>query len=592
MDDDDDAKPSECNETSSQKPAMRHPPVALSYYNSRLTPIQKKEVLPTSYHGVYQGVPLVDEVIPVTWKPWETDDSNRTASTVVDRPALTPVSATQTLTTPTTKASAKISDKAVEAAAVAAKKREQEPKQQRQKASAARAQSSASSRSRKRSSVAPGTQPTRRPHTSTQEAHAKHYTEWRDIHVQSLSRVDSILREAVGLRALHPSRWSACASPLQGSEDPVAPPHSGLGITVSQSASLPHSRETSIRPRTAAANQGMYSLFASSASTSAFGSQTDSAHASPRPNAASSYLPTSASKPSLLDSYRHSETSTKQSTEDAGSARPTRSHTASSLDRPNADTRGASMYLLNQAPRPATTHGNRRQMSMYSPSMRQLRLSRDEARRSRLFAEYEKLMGGKESGEENDDDDDDDDGEDDAATVDEIDDDAVLVGIPIERGQGSLDDISEEAEYEFANYEPSPVEDIVLSCPRSEENVAPPQQTSLVDKRKPIYAARPRPATVFGLAGPTLREARNNQAISMYSSVDVLSRKQTEKRWSRALIQNQHLFRAQTIADQLDLESVFGDGEDVDEDVSDHEASPPPQQLQLDLPPDVDLYQD
>ncbi|KAJ2461175.1 hypothetical protein GGI03_005098, partial [Coemansia sp. RSA 2337] len=592
MDDDDDAKPPECNETSSQKPAMRHPPVALSYYNSRLTPIQKKEVLPTSYHGVYQGVPLVDEVIPVTWKPWETDDSNRTASTVADRPALTPVSATQTLTTPTTKDSAKISDKAVEAAAVAAKKREQEPKQQRQKASAARAQSSASSRSRKRSSVAPGAQPTRRPHTSTQEAHAKHYTEWRDIHVQSLSRVDSILREAVGLRALNPSRWSACASPLQGSEDPVALPHSGLGITVSQSASLPHSRETSSRPRTAAANQGMYSLFASSASTSAFGSQTDSAHASPRPNTASSYLPTSASKPSLLDSYRHSETSTKQSIEDAGSARPTRSHTASSLDRPNADTRGASMYLLNQAPRPATTHGNRRQMSMYSPSMRQLRLSRDEARRSRLFAEYEKLMGGKESGEENDDDDDDDDGEDDAATVDEIDDDAVLVGIPIERGQGSLDDISEEAEYEFANYEPSPVEDIVLSCPRSEENVAPPQQTSLVDKRKPIYAARPRPATVFGLAGPTLREARNNQAISMYSSVDVLSRKQTEKRWSRALIQNQHLFRAQTIADQLDLESVFGDGEDVDEDVSDHEASPPPQPLRLDLPPDVDLYQD
>ncbi|KAJ2029248.1 hypothetical protein H4S03_007493 [Coemansia sp. S3946] len=591
MDDDDDAKPPECNETSSQKPAMRHPPVALSYYNSRLTPIQKKEVLPTSYHGVYQGVPLVDEVIPVTWKPWETDDSNRTASTVADRPALTPVSATQTLTTPTTKDSAKISDKAVEAAAVAAKKREQEPKQQRQKASAARAQSSASSRSRKRSSVAPGAQPTRRPHTSTQEAHAKHYTEWRDIHVQSLSRVDSILREAVGLRALNPSRWSACASPLQGSEDPVAPPHSGLGITVSQSASLPHSRETSSRPRTAAANQGMYSLFASSASTSAFGSQTDSAHASPRPNTASSYLPTSASKPSLLDSYRHSETSTKQSIEDAGSARPTRSHTASSLDRPNADTRGASMYLLNQAPRPATTHGNRRQMSMYNPSMRQLRLSRDEARRSRLFAEYEKLMGGKESGEENGDDDDDDD-EDDAATVDEIDDDAVLVGIPIERGQGSLDDISEEAEYEFANYEPSPVEDIVLSCPRSEENVAPPQQTSLVDKRKPIYAARPRPATVFGLAGPTLREARNNQAISMYSSVDVLSRKQTEKRWSRALIQNQHLFRAQTIADQLDLESVFGDGEDVDEDVSDHEASPPPQPLRLDLPPDVDLYQD
>ncbi|KAJ2795264.1 hypothetical protein H4S07_006532, partial [Coemansia furcata] len=77
-----DAKPPECSETSSQKPASRHPPVALSYYNSRLAPIQKKEVLPTSYHGVYQGVPLVDEIIPVAWKPWETnnatgDDGNR-----------------------------------------------------------------------------------------------------------------------------------------------------------------------------------------------------------------------------------------------------------------------------------------------------------------------------------------------------------------------------------------------------------------------------------------------------------------------------------------------------------------------------------
>ncbi|KAJ2863384.1 hypothetical protein GGH94_003649 [Coemansia aciculifera] len=585
---DNDAKPPERNETGSQKPALRHPPVALSYYNSRLTPIQKKEVLPTSYHGVYQGVPLVDEVIPVTWKPWETDDNNRTASTAVDRPALTPVSATPAATTPTVKAS----DKAVETAAIAAKRSNQESKPPRQKASAARAQSSASSRSRKRSSVAPGTQPTRRPLTSTQEAHAKHYTEWRDIHVQSLSRVDSILREAVGLRAANPSRLSACASPLQGSEDLVAPPHSGLGITVSQSTSLPHTREASSRPRTAAANQGMYSLSASNASTSAFGSRGDSAHASPRPNTSSSYLPTPVSKPSLLDSYRHSEVSTAQSTGDAGSARPMRSHTASSLDSPHADARGASMYLSNQAPRPATTHGNRRQMSMYNPSMRQLRLSRDEARRSRLFAEYELLMGGKESGEENDDDDDDDNDEDDVATVDEIDDDAVLVGIPMEHGQGSLDDISEEAEYEFANYEPSPVDDIVLSGPHNEEKAAAPQQTSLVDKRKPIYAARPRPATVFGLAGPTLREARNNQAISMYSSVDILSRKQTEKRWSRTLIQNQHLFRAQTIADQLDLESVFGDGEDIDEDASSHEASPPPQPLQLDLPPDVDLYQD
>ncbi|KAJ2829922.1 hypothetical protein FBU31_002598, partial [Coemansia sp. 'formosensis'] len=582
-----DAKPPECSETSSQKPASRHPPVALSYYNSRLAPIQKKEVLPTSYHGVYQGVPLVDEIIPVAWKPWETnnatgDDGNRAESTVVDRPALTPVSAT-----PTYKPVAKPSDKAAEIAAVTAKKIGQEPKPPKQKTSAVRAQSSASSRSRKRSSIAPGTQPTRRPLTSMQEAHTKHYTEWRDIHVQSLSRVDSILREAVGLRASNPSRWSACASPLQGSENSVEPPHGGLGITVSQSTGLPHTLEASSRPRTAAANRGMYSLFASNASTSAFGRQGDSAHASARPNTSSAYLPTPISKPLLLENHQPPGDSAVQRAENTGIARPVRSHTASSLDRARVDTRSASVYLENQVPRPATTHDSRRQMSMYNPSIRQLRLSRDEARRSRLFAEYEKLMGGKESGDENDDDD-----EDDVATVDEIDGDAVLVGVPIECGQGSLDDISEEAEYEFANYEPSPVDDVVLSIPNIEEKVAPPQQTSLVDKRKPIYAARPRPATVFGLAGPTLREARGNQSISMYSSVDILSRKQSEKRWSRTLIQNQHLFRAQTIADQLDLESAFGDGEDIDESASVYEASSPPQPLQLDLPPDVDLYQD
>ncbi|KAJ2416696.1 hypothetical protein GGI10_000766 [Coemansia sp. RSA 2530] len=582
-----DSKPPESNETGSLKPAPRHPPVVLSYYNSRLAPIQKKEVLPTSYHGVYQGVPLVDEVIPVTWKPWESDSaaandtgSSSRAKVVVDQPPLEPAP----VATP--------SDKAPDTASGTAKKSQQEPKPTRKKASAARAQSSASSRSRKRNSIAPSTQPTRRPLTSVQDAHAKHYTEWRDIHVQSLSRVDSILREAVGLRASGPSRWSACASPLQGSEEPVAPPHSGLGITVSQSKSLPPSREASSRPQTAAAaaNQGMYSLFASNASTSAFGGQGDPARALPRPNTSSSYLSTSVSRPSLLGNSRRSGESAVSGTDDASTARPVRAHTASSLDRPHSEARGESMYLPNQVPRPATTHGNRRQMSMYNPSIRQLRLSRDEARRSRLFAEYEKLMGSKDSGEENDEGEGED--EDDVVTTDDIDEDAVLVGLPMEGGQGSLDDISEEAEYEFANYEPSSVDDVVTGGPFSEETAAPPQQTSLVDKRKPIYAARPRPATVFGLSGPTLREARNNQATSLYSSGDILSRKQTAKRWSRTLIQNQHLFRAQTIADQLDLESTFGDGDDIDEAASSHEASSPPQPLQLDLPPDVDLYQD
>ncbi|KAJ2893276.1 hypothetical protein GGI21_005449, partial [Coemansia aciculifera] len=234
---------------------------------------------------------------------------------------------------------------------------------------------------------------------------------------------------------------------------------------------------------------------------------------------------------------------------------------------------------------------------MHSPSVRQLRLSRDEARRSRLFAEYEKLMADKESEEDNDEDEDD--AADDAATIDSADSDAVLVGMPIEGGQGSLDDISEDAEYDFASYEPSPIEDVILNHPRSEEEEekkkASPQLTPLVDKRKPIYAARPRPATVFSLAGPTLREMRDNQATSMYSSVDTLSKKLAEKRWSRTIIQNQHLFCAQTIAEQMALEPEpeFGEGEDGGRvSSSDVEAASPPLPLQLDILPGIDLYQD
>ncbi|KAJ2906235.1 hypothetical protein GGI21_004068, partial [Coemansia aciculifera] len=195
-----DAKPPGDNESFSQKqqqpPPPRHPPVALSYYNSRLAPIQNKEVLPTSYHGVYQGVPLVEEVIPVTWKPWEIDS---TATGDTSCPALTPVSAVP-VPVPTAKASGKpagtAAAKAIEVVA--------DPPKQRDKAS--RAQSSAGSRSRKKSIIAQGMEPTRRPQTSMQETHAKHYTEWRDIHVQSLSRVDSILREAVGLGPSNPTR--------------------------------------------------------------------------------------------------------------------------------------------------------------------------------------------------------------------------------------------------------------------------------------------------------------------------------------------------------------------------------------------------
>ncbi|KAJ2465190.1 hypothetical protein GGI02_004773, partial [Coemansia sp. RSA 2322] len=238
---------------------------------------------------------------------------------------------------------------------------------------------------------------------------------------------------------------------------------------------------------------------------------------------------------------------------------------------------------------------------MYNPSNRQVQLSRDEFRRSRLFAEYERLVLGKGSGDEHEEGEEDecDDSEDNLAgqinsnvdmSIDEAEaeDDAVLVGVPIECAHSSLDDISEEAEYEFANYEPSPEEEVSIGSPCSDEDALSAQQTSLSDKRKPIYAARPRPATVFCSGA---REMRDTQAHSMYSTADMACRRQTEKRWTRILVQNQHLFRAPVVSDQLDHESVFGESGGGDETAGENGASGPAP-LQLDLSPAADLFTD
>ncbi|KAJ1937227.1 hypothetical protein EC988_007955, partial [Linderina pennispora] len=57
-----------------------------------------------------------------------------------------------------------------------------------------------------------------------QRQHGAQYKEWREIHAKSLSRVDSILREAAGLSSLQRSATTRT---------------NGLGISVSASGNAP-----------------------------------------------------------------------------------------------------------------------------------------------------------------------------------------------------------------------------------------------------------------------------------------------------------------------------------------------------------------
>ncbi|KAJ2351584.1 hypothetical protein GGF43_003991, partial [Coemansia sp. RSA 2618] len=71
-------------------------------------------------------------------------------------------------------------------------------------------------------------------------------TEWRDIHVKSLSRVDSILREAVGLSQANPNRWTVYA-PAEAHMHAQA---DGLGISMAENGSRLAGAELKQRPGT------------------------------------------------------------------------------------------------------------------------------------------------------------------------------------------------------------------------------------------------------------------------------------------------------------------------------------------------------
>ncbi|KAJ1844365.1 hypothetical protein LPJ73_005194, partial [Coemansia sp. RSA 2703] len=211
-------------------------------------------------------------------------------------------------------------------------------------------------------------------------------------------------------------------------------------------------------------------------------------------------------------------------------------------------------------------------MSMYNPATRQIQLSRDEDRRSRLFAEYEKLVGSK--SESHDDDDDDDIHaygrqstsrptttkssklamSDDSLDSDETD------ATP----KVSLDNIAEEEE--CANEEQDVDQDghtdlaPSSSAELSEATFSRNSNEDVFTGRRALdQQYRPRPSSVYAKTSPSLlnerelvrrpslRRGRHAYSTSLDSQDDVFSKQQSQKRWTQMLNKNQHLFDIQAV---------------------------------------------
>ncbi|KAJ2703901.1 hypothetical protein FB645_003721 [Coemansia sp. IMI 203386] len=431
----------------------------------------------------------------------------------------------------------------------------------------------------------------------------RRHSEWRDIHVQSLSRVDSILREAVGLDGMSSSgnRWST----LVADAEPL-PSTGGLGISINGN-----------NPRTAQRPETTYGRMS----------------ASLRQQSGRSFA--------FLD---HDVETLSKSLQDAGTmadAAPRPRTTDDSRDpaavpkRPYSgkeSQRASSAYPAGHR-RPATSHVGRRQMSMYNPAVRQIQLSRDESRRSRLFAEYEKLVGSKEKAPEDEDDDEDDEtrngqvGADDSASSES----------PDATPKVSLDNIAEEDEDDFADSRRR--NDVSVPTSSASTVACEPTEDVPEGRRAMDQPSRQRPSTVHFRTSaeelPAARNARPHSASMQHHDDDngdddgVFSRQQSQKRWTRMISQNQHLFDVQAVvaagalgegaaqaeaktdpaeAGPAETDPVETDPADLDltadvislasdEDTSDIDGETAamrsaPVPLTLDLPPAVDLFQD
>ncbi|KAJ2316434.1 hypothetical protein IWW52_003650, partial [Coemansia sp. RSA 2704] len=562
-------KPPDGNEARSRKPV-----VSPSFYNSRLAPIRGGPVPKMAYHGSFQGVPLVSAKAAATRPPpssmkAKSSDTNLPPSSTkpnssdVDLSSLpVPRSNRDRKSMPfpaaADEASAYVSDRpATSAQMTNSGDRCRRPA----------TQSGSSGSSRSGTNIGATAQSVQRPRTSAQTMQTRPHSEWRDIHVKSLNRVDSILREAVGLGQTGANRWTVYA-PAE---------NSGLGISMQQPGSYSElkQRPGPCRPGTAHAHFGSQRRGQMGESTldllqpfaPAVGQRmgSDAAGTPARPSTSSARLGR-AGLVGLDGQYG----------EHGGSvvgSRPTRMHDGVGGNRV------ASMYIPSQ--RTVATHEVRRQVSMYYPSCRPIQLSRDEARRSRLFAEYEQLVAPKDSDEGADDDEDDDDDDDDgpdSPTGGQGS--GKAQGIPFARGPSrGLEDISEEVEEAFSSFE-----DVIDTLRSSSEDPR--------GKRASVYVDRARPTTAQpgGSSDTWRQQERGARTMSMYAKADLFSKQQTEQRWSRMINQNQHLFTAHASMGpgEQEQQQIAARKEDDEQDRAGNDA----QSLVLELPHTVDLFQD
>ncbi|KAJ2454128.1 hypothetical protein EV183_001730 [Coemansia sp. RSA 2336] len=537
---------------------------SLPYYNSRLAPIKGGSVPKMSYHGAYEGVPLVgtDPAALKVLKPQKSKSSD-TALKVPQpqKPAendtshlLTEPAASNALES-TDRGHALDQSRQTTPASQAVSTTDDQGDRHTAASEPVRSQTSRSYTRDKVESVS-RPQSRQRPRTSAQTMQPRPLTEWRDIHVKSLNRVDSILREAVGLSQAFPNRWSVYTSV----DTQVQADNNGLGILLSRRQ---EDAELKQRPGTAHGHYGLQPQSNNYASESASllqpfvtsAAEGSSSRSMARPSTSSARLGSAA----------------QLSFAEAAPVSRHRPGLGSLVQHREGGNRVTSMYIPSQR----TSCGVQRQMSMCS---RPIHLSRDESRRSRLFAEYEQLVATKDSDEA-------DDEAPGSLSQDETSDDEGSQSNSVEKSgisfvkppTAGLENINEEAEEGFSSYE-----DVVETLRTSRENPR--------GKRTSMYVGSPRPSTAHVRTGAM--QQRNLRTLSVQA--DLFSKQQTEQRWSRIISQNQHLFGAQMPESPEDKKEpkllATSEKEHPNNDMPLRTLAT--QSLVLDLPKSVDLFHD
>ncbi|KAJ1730201.1 hypothetical protein LPJ61_003138, partial [Coemansia biformis] len=241
----------------------------------------------------------------------------------------------------------------------------------------------------------------------------------------------------------------------------------------------------------------------------------------------------------------------------------------------------------------------RRSISAYGPTSRLIQLSRDDARRSRLFTEYEHLVALKDASDGADDEDDE------AEDGDEVPSQSAYPGSGHQRTGVAVEERGRTSAAGALTRHPGDLASIVEETDGSWSSFEDITGGALAGDRRPhggraaTQAEGPRPTTAQQSPHRPQWQLREEHSASMYMQGGLFSQQQTERRWSRIISQNQHLFRAHAVVEQAD-EVLSRDGarspapEAPRGRASDASAAllAAAQPLVLDLPQSVDLFHD